>query len=275
MGMMFDDNVDKSFLAQGEISAIDNYWGFVAYKAAEHAKSFFDLQFPNAPHAREYCYDIRNFFAMTLVVSLIHRMAQTMDNDKYFAVMLERFECLTDDKSQFLKCVPEGAYKDESCAVLNTGFAGYYIGVNNYYIRRAPSMINCGFFQRQKISWAMKDRGKGLILSIGNHMVGYALLSSIFIDSHLSGITTFTNNLEREAIELKIVEAFEYFYKVVGEDGLREIVESPANNSTGTKKSEFNAGEMLLDLEIKLKSGGISQAEYELQKRQILDQLAR
>ena len=140
MSMMFDDNVDKSFLAPGEISAIDNYWGFVAYKAAEQANSFFDGQFPDAPHAKEYSYDIRNNFAMTLVISLVHRMAQTKSEDKYFAVMLERLECLSDDQSLLLGCLPEGVYKDKACAVLSAGFVGYYIGANNSYIRREDLM---------------------------------------------------------------------------------------------------------------------------------------
>ena len=275
MGMMFEDNVDKSFLTPGEISAIDNYWGFVVYKAAEHADCFFDGQFPDAPHAREYSYDIRNDFAMTLITSLIHRMAQTKSEDKYFAVMLERFECLAGDQPLLLGCLPEGVYKDRACAALNAGFVGYYMATNNSYIRRAPGMINCGFFQRRKISWAMKDRGRGIVVNIGDYSVGYALLCASFVDCCLTRITTFANNSERKAIESKILGAFEYFYEAVGEEGLRENATSPVSHSAKTNQSEFNAGAMLLDLEIRLKSGGVTQDEYELEKRKILDQLGR
>ncbi len=225
MSLMFEDNVDKSFLEPGELTSIDNYWAYVARTAVEHAECFFDTNFPSVPRNEDLLFDTRTDFAQILIFTLIHRLAQEMSEDKDFAVMLERLETLTGDCGGIGKNTSDEIFK-EARAILGSGFMGHYIAANNDYIRKAPSMIDCGFFQRKRISWAMQNRGRGLIVGIGDYTIGYALLGAFFVNRSLSGCVNLSNDSERKAVYQKINGAFEYYYDSVGVNGLQKLAEA-------------------------------------------------
>lgn len=223
--MMFEDNIDKSFLEPGEIASIDNYWAYVARTAVEHTECFFDTNFPSAPRKENLLFDIRTFFAQILIFSLIHRLAQEMSEDKYFAVMLERLETLTYACDGFAEKLSDEMFTKKVRVILGGGFVGHYIAANNSYIRKAPSMIDCGFFQRKRISWAMQNRGRGLILRIGDYTIGYAILGAFFVNGSLSEYLSLSNDFERKAVYSKVNAAFECFYDRAGVNGLQELAE--------------------------------------------------
>ena len=232
MSMMFEDNVDKSFLEPGEITAIDNYWAYVARTAVEHTECFFDANFPSVPRKENLLFDIRTGFAQILIFTLIHRLAQEMSEDKYFAVMLERLETLTFACDGFVETLSDEIFTKKARVILGGSFVGHYIAANNSYIRKAPSMIDCGFFQRKRISWAMQDMGRGLILGIGDYTIGYAILGAFFVNGSLSEYVSLSNDSERMAVYSKINAAFEYFYDRAGVNGLQELAEAKTTTNS-------------------------------------------
>ncbi len=232
MSMMFEDNVDKSFLEPGELTSIDNYWAYVARTAEEHAECFFDTYFPNVPRKENLALDTRTDLAQILIFTLIHRLAQEMSEDKYFAVMLERLETLTYACDGIGEQLSNEIFTKEARAILGGGFIGNYIAANNDYIRKAPSMIDCGFFQRKRISWAMQNRGRGLIVGIGDYTIGYALLGAFFVNGSLSRCVNLSDDSERMAVYQKINGAFEYYYDRAGVNGLQELAEAKTKSSS-------------------------------------------
>lgn len=274
--MMFADDNDKSFLTKDELNAIEAFWGYMALGALEVSDAFLSGVAPNLPQEADKNYDLRTSCARMLIFSAIHRVAQMMANgDKYFAVMLESLEslCFTLCYDFVRDRLPKEIFIDDVCNVLSMCFVTDYLGVNTDYIRKAPSMMDCGYFQRMKISWAMQSGAKGLTLNIGDYGIGYALMGAWFINKDLAKRIDVGSDKDRMEIYKKLEAAFQYYFDTRIGNELKECgkISEVVKQETVCKGPDPEA--RLRRLKGLLDAGLITQDDYDAKKSSIIAEL--
>ncbi len=265
MGLMFED-ADKSFLTRDELRDISVFWGIVASDAYAVSCDVIDIIAAGAEPSEIQRHNIREIFAQYMIFSLIHRISQKMDGDRYWAVMLRLLESATWDSEM----LDTKVVSDEAPRVFS-GLCGTYVGVNNVYIRKAPSMIDCGTFKRMKISWAMQNRGKGLTLSIGDHTIGYAILGADFVNSWLVKCVDVNRDSTRQKIYRTIDSAFNWFYESFMMEFQKNGNNLPTAVAPTTLEKVSKQEKRLRVLKGLLDSGLINQLDYDSRKQVILD----
>ena len=216
MSMMFPDGNDKSFLSQEDLKAIDAFWAYAVQSAIGVSDAFVSEICPQLDKNTETRDKITIEFVAYLIMSVIHRLSQHLDGERYFAVMLEQLNdicekaglCLFMYKDQ----LHDRGFTDEQIAAFGK-FLGVYVAVNNYYIQKAPEAHNYGFFEKMKIKALLQARGKGLTLNVGDYLIGYTLIGSYFVNWPLKIKVGEVPRSKLEDVYRLIEAAFVFYYE--------------------------------------------------------------
>ena len=264
----------KLKLSAHSAMCIDLMWGDMAQKAYKEACDFIESIAPNIRRAEGVESDIRVTFARVLIISVIHRLAQTDEDEQYFLAMVNRLETLM--LIEFLGIrdrYPKDVFTDEAVEVLHT-LGAVYMCMNTDYIRKAPSMLNLGFWQKTKISFAMQANARGLTLNIGDYSVGYALLAAFFVNTYLAKFINLNDDKKRVSLYPKIDDVFRRFYV----NALEGFVDSNGNIISEGEEQTKQQGQAssetrLKELKALLESGLITQEDFDSRKKAILDSI--
>lgn len=259
----------KLKLSDHSARCIDLMWGDMAQKAYKEACDFIESIDPNISRG-----GIKTTFAKVLMISVIHRLAQTDVDEQYLLAMLNRLESLgfTVGSKVFRESYPTDVFTPHVMYVLN--MIGEYLMMNTDYVQKAPSMLNLGFWQKKKLSWALKADARGLTLKIGDYSVGYALLAAYYVDSYLTKYINLNDDKKRMSLYSKIDEVFNRFYVNVFED----YFDSNGNVIYEVKDQTKQQGQAssesrLKELKALLESGLITQEDFDSRKKAILDSI--
>ena len=266
----------KLKLSDHSARCIDLMWGDMAQKAYKEACDFIESIDPNIPRAEGLESDIRVTFARVLIFSVIHRLAQTDEDEQYFLAMLDRLEALifTLGIRDIRVRYPTDIFTEEVIEVLSSPCSAEYLVMNTDYIRKAPSMLNLGFWQKTKISWAMQANARGLTLNIGDYSVGYALLAAFFVNKDLAKFINLNDDKKRMSLYPKIEDAFRRFYV----NALEGLVDSNGNiisegEEQTKQQGQISSESRLKELKALLESGLITQEDFDSRKKAILDSI--